>query len=1374
MLMMQDRDLLRNKLLLQYRRRKPLIILKRILEFFTSPIKTIRYIKDKKIVLNSGLFDEDYYLKTNPDLYTTTANLLRHFLVIGYHQWRDPGPGFNIMYYVQTNPELRNMKVNPVIHYLTIGQKNGLLPVPTQGNDVPKKRELYSELIRSHVGKHKIQYKAPGKQILKQVRLIKETGLFDAEYYLSNYPAVKAAGIDAVTHYCIYGWEIGCSVNEKYDFTKYLEIYSDVKAAHLNPLLHYIEKGKSEGRKLFYTKYMYPVKEHTLEKDHDKIKKQIILEYRKSKVHRSRSNTVVYSYNIADDMFLFEAGIRNDWDYICFVDSQDKIKLDSIWEYRLIDYFDRDSERNKFFYKYHPHIYLKEYKYSIWIDPSIIKIGISFDNYNVETNNDASYSVFSTSITDKNIYDDEQIVIVKSEIPNDFKRHLADTRIIIRENENELIQQSNILSWYLYSKYDAIRSYIENSVIVDEGVNIVNLGSSSDLLVSNSSISERELTDVHIDSDYQNSKVLDTQNLESLSKKVTSKVIIPVFNALEYVKQCLISLEVSTPNVDKIIIADDGSEQETADWLRGFAEGKSHVLYIRHDKNVGYTANVNSGVNAFPSDFTVVLNSDTIVSENWLEKLLDCAYSDDAIGIVGPLSNAASWQTVPNERKINALPPGFTISDVNTYIEKQSPEIFPKAGIVNGFCFGVKQEVFDTIGSFDAKTYPRGYGEEDDFCLRAAKAGIQCAIAVNTYVFHAKSKSFGHEQRIKLATASRQILDTKYGKENLFNITESLRDNPILRYYKNYVQELYYTDNEDRTEIGEPVKVLSVDKVSDVSANKNVAVHLHLYYTDMAEYFMGYLRNIPLPFDLYVSVCNDDICESIYEMFSSQENVQTCVVKSVDNRGRDIAPFLITFSNQLLSYDYVLHIHSKKSSHDVKQGEEWLAWMMDSLLYNPCYIANIFSFLESNETVGFATPPVLEKLYPHYSWRNNRKQADALCEQLGLDSAINNGDLFFPAGSFFWCKPEAIKQLFAFSFKIEDFPDEPIAVDGTIAHAIERCFFNIGRHNGYEFTCVRPNMNYDTEDYSAKYYRDYIGFNDVYNRINDAIETNTPFALIRYYDGEGAFYKISQRDSEYVKKRMQYYFGDIDFRIEYVDLIKNDLVESLKHADVIGVVPPEIYENLRQFENNRSENDSKLHNLNKRINNAIDLDGVWRILASYDLVMKNMNKNSVLCSKDIHYELVLSKLIYKLIRKLKKITLITSQPLKEPLQKIFSLNVDVIIVPERAIDSGKRNATGHFPKRYFEIINELGKNLKGNVFLVGAGPLGKKYCCEIKKNGGIALDIGAVMDSWISFGSRPEHYDNGCEALDKRLLLPNIESLYPQYTKDRLIRKNER
>ena len=271
----------------------------------------------------------------------------------------------------------------------------------------------------------------------------------------------------------------------------------------------------------------------------------------------------------------------------------------------------------------------------------------------------------------------------------------------------------------------------------------------------------------------------------------TIDIVICVHNALEDVTACCESVLKTDypPEKLQIILVDDGSQVKTQRYLVSTADKNSRIKLIRREKAGGYTKAANIGLDASQADYCVLLNSDTIVPRRWLRKMLRVFDEKPDVGIVGPVSNAASWQSVPEvldkqgRWTINALPEGWSVDDMDSLVEGslESDSIFPRVPLLNGFCLMVSKAVLQTIGFMDEKNFPKGFGEENDFCFRASDAGFGLMVSTNTYVYHAKSKSYGHRTRNGLSRKGGAALKRKYSSERLERAVKSMKENPILK-----------------------------------------------------------------------------------------------------------------------------------------------------------------------------------------------------------------------------------------------------------------------------------------------------------------------------------------------------------------------------------------------------------------------------------------------------------------------------------------------------------------------------------------------------------------------------------------------------------------
>jgi len=257
----------------------------------------------------------------------------------------------------------------------------------------------------------------------------------------------------------------------------------------------------------------------------------------------------------------------------------------------------------------------------------------------------------------------------------------------------------------------------------------------------------------------------------------TVDIIICVHNALIDVKKCLESVIKHTKSPYSLILVDDGSAVPTKSYLEDFAE-RFTLHLIRNEIAKGYTIASNQGLRSSIADYVVLLNSDTIVAHDWLDRMIECAESDDKVGIVGPLSNTASWQSVPeieenSDWAQNILPPDISVEQMGRLIARYSARLYPEIPFLNGFCLLIKRVLINDIGYFDEELFGKGYGEENDYCIRARKAQWKLRIADDVYIYHAQSRSYSNETRKELCKIANEALVKKHGQtiisEGVFN-----------------------------------------------------------------------------------------------------------------------------------------------------------------------------------------------------------------------------------------------------------------------------------------------------------------------------------------------------------------------------------------------------------------------------------------------------------------------------------------------------------------------------------------------------------------------------------------------------------------------------
>ncbi len=221
-------------------------------------------------------------------------------------------------------------------------------------------------------------------------------------------------------------------------------------------------------------------------------------------------------------------------------------------------------------------------------------------------------------------------------------------------------------------------------------------------------------------------------------------VIVPIHNALDDVDACLAALDRTLVRGSPVLLADDASSDPRvarllADWC-----ARTHLAprYVRRERNLGFPENCNHAFAETGDDDIVLLNSDALVSPGWLTQIARCATSDARIATITPWSNNAEICSWPRFIANNPLPDAFELDAIAEAAAAQTPLDYPELPTAVGFCMYLRRAALRQLGDFDSATFGTGYGEENDWCLRASAMGWRHVLCDGAFVAHRGGASF--------------------------------------------------------------------------------------------------------------------------------------------------------------------------------------------------------------------------------------------------------------------------------------------------------------------------------------------------------------------------------------------------------------------------------------------------------------------------------------------------------------------------------------------------------------------------------------------------------------------------------------------------------
>ena len=566
--------------------------------------------------------------------------------------------------------------------------------------------------------------------------------------------------------------------------------------------------------KYYYDNLMDEIKRklnpiHTLDELIDKFKNHINFKDKKVAIYTAITGGF-------DD--LHELSVVNEnFDYICFTDDPN-LKSD-FWDVRLID----NEEDNKLDvirkarrYKMFPHIYLKDYDYSLWIDGNFDIVGDVEEYVNTYLNDskllaipheerDCIYEEGRATIEANKDYPD----IVNLEM-EDYKKEgypehygLIVSGIIFRDhhdpeviklmedwfrevqNYSQRCQLSfNYVCWKNNFKYDQCDLYYYRNQYFFR-----------------TDHSEDKIEHVKYP------EAIKDRILENLTNPTT--IIIPVKSSYDDTLNCINSVLKYTTHSYDVVLIDDTKDKKVNTMLMEFSENYDNIHVITNNKN-DVTYHINHVIKSSDNEI-VILESNTIVTPHWLNKLKLAAYIDTKIGTVIPLSNNSQKLIAQSQDYINLINDDITLNKAAKIIEKQSndPMNIP---VSDSFCIFIKRALINDIGVFDLK-YKKTYDKIIDFSMRTMNGGWNNMIDMSTYVYQNNKTTDNIEDLLDEEDKTNSYFMMKYPDyedritkfienpeylEVVENLNEKLHDKKIV---ENNKEKLLYVINDEETDL---------------------------------------------------------------------------------------------------------------------------------------------------------------------------------------------------------------------------------------------------------------------------------------------------------------------------------------------------------------------------------------------------------------------------------------------------------------------------------------------------------------------------------------------------------------------------------------------
>jgi O-antigen biosynthesis protein len=248
----------------------------------------------------------------------------------------------------------------------------------------------------------------------------------------------------------------------------------------------------------------------------------------------------------------------------------------------------------------------------------------------------------------------------------------------------------------------------------------------------------------------------------------TIDIIIPVYRGIDETRACIESVLATCKAYIKVpheivVINDAAPEVEIAAYLAKLGVEKQITL-LTNPQNLGFVRSCNRALSLHADRDVVLLNSDTVVANDWLDRIHMCAYSAENIASVTPFSNNATLCSYPRAFVDNPIAASQTES-LDALFANANAGLSVDIPTAVGFCMFMRREAIVAVGLFDDVAFGRGYGEENDWCCRAEELGWTHKLAADVFVWHRGGVSFGRDAVSQQAQA-RAVIEDRYPTYN--------------------------------------------------------------------------------------------------------------------------------------------------------------------------------------------------------------------------------------------------------------------------------------------------------------------------------------------------------------------------------------------------------------------------------------------------------------------------------------------------------------------------------------------------------------------------------------------------------------------------------
>ena len=672
------------------------------------------------LVQDSGLFNQEFYSKESGLKFETYNQALFHYLECGYKNGFNPSSRFNAKIYVKKYPDVLMKGFNPLVHYLKYGRNE-------DKTDACDKN-------------------------LKEYELVKNSGLFDFEFYKNESKMNFSSERLALLHYLEIGYKKGFDPNSSFSGKSYLKIYFDVKMNDWNPLVHYLKFGKKENRMAINFDFDdYNLVKYSGLFDLDYYENESNIKFRseiEGLIHyleygykngfnpSSRFNAIIYVKKYPN---VLRKGFNPLVHYLKYGRNEDKTDVcnKNLKEYELVknsglfdfEFYKNESKMN-FSSERLALLHYLEFGYKKGFNPNNSFNNDSYLKFNEDVKNHdwnplVHYLKFGKKenrLGDNIDFDDYNLVKYSGLFDLDYYEN--ESKMKFQSEEDGIIHYLTIgfkNGFNPNPKFDGIDYYEKYNDVARIGMNPLIHYLKFGKLENRDGIKKFVYDNFNESFDVK-------QILSKISNNVT--IIMPIFNLVNS-KKAVRNLYVNSKNFDLVLLDTLNLSEDDLNYFKFF---KNLNIINNIDSQSKLINSINTIIMESSND-VILIKENVLPFKNWILKLVIAAYSDDTIGFVTPISNFSTIKLIDLPKNIYSP----------TIINKISKKKYFEAPISNDACVYIKREVFNEL-KFDNNLDESSWMY--DFTELAQMKGWKSVVDDSTYVYWDKGQ-FKNTQKDK-------------------------------------------------------------------------------------------------------------------------------------------------------------------------------------------------------------------------------------------------------------------------------------------------------------------------------------------------------------------------------------------------------------------------------------------------------------------------------------------------------------------------------------------------------------------------------------------------------------------------------------------------